>query len=295
MSPFRKAKAIWRLARPGNVLLIFAAVVVGAVLGVPPAACPLAGVGALLGTVLPAAAALGLVAAGGYAVNDRCDLAMDKVNRPQRPLPAGELSPRTASLFGGFCWLAALGLAWLGPREGFWIVPGCIVLSLVYALWLKPTGLPGNLAVALMTSLALAYGATALGALELVLPIAALAFLVNLSRELYKDVEDLPGDEAAGARTLAVRLGGRWTRLIGSATAFAVTPALLAFYFSGEIGWLDAAALGAGFALPLIVIGVYGLGRPAEAGRVQRWLKETMFAGLAVLLLGRALFRLLTN
>jgi len=290
-----KVKALWRLARPGNMLLIFAAVVAGAFLGLPPTACPLAGIGGLLGSVLPAAAALSLVAAGGYALNDRFDLAMDKVNRPDRPLPSGKLAPRSATLFAVITWAAAVGLALLGPRRGLWIIPACIVLSLVYAVWLKPTGLPGNLAVALMTSLALTYGATAVDAVSAVLPVAALAFLANLARELYKDVEDLPGDEAAGARSLAVRLGGRRARLIGSATAFAVTPALLAFYFSGGLDWLDAAALGAGFALPLIVIGVYGLGRPDEAGKVQRWLKETMFTGLAVLLLGRAVFRLLTQ
>ncbi len=294
MTIWGKFGALWRLARPGNVSLIVVAVFVGSVLAIPPGACPLAGIGGLFWTILPAALALGLVAAGGYALNDRCDLVIDRVNRPGRPLPAGELSPGSATLFAVLCWAGAIGLAWLGPTSGLWIVGFCIVLSLVYALWLKPTGLPGNLAVALMTSLALAYGALGAGNLPAVLPIAALAFLVNLARELYKDVEDLPGDREAGARTLAVRLGARLTRLIASAVAFAVTPALIGFHLVGDIGLLDALALGAGLALPLLVIGVYGLGRPGAAGRVQRWLKEAMLYGLSALLLGRAVYRLWT-
>ncbi|MCK4594095.1 geranylgeranylglycerol-phosphate geranylgeranyltransferase [bacterium] len=286
-------KAFIRLARPTNMALIFAAVVFGAVLALPPGSCPKAGVWGGLGSLLAAGVALSLVAAGGYALNDRLDLSIDRINRPERPLPAGHLSPRAAVVFTVCAWAAAVGLTLLGPGPGYFIVPFCIILSAAYALKLKSTGLLGNLAVALMTSLALAYGSTAAGGLTRVLPMAALAFLVNLSREIYKDVEDLPGDSRAGARTLAVRLGSGPTRLVASSVAFAVTPALVLFYLSGNLFWVDALAIAAGIALPLLFIGIYGLRKPKEAGKVQRWLKSSMFCGLFALLLSRVLYRLI--
>jgi geranylgeranylglycerol-phosphate geranylgeranyltransferase len=283
-------RAFVGLARPTNMLLVFAAVVFGAALALPAGACPTTGWREALGPLLAAAVALSLVAAGGYALNDRMDLAIDRVNRPERPLPAGHISPRSAVVFSVCAWAAALGLTFLGPPSGFFIVPFCILLSVIYAMRLKHTGLAGNLAVALMTSLALAYGSTAAGGLGRVLPLAALAFLVNLSREIFKDVEDLPGDAEAGARTLAVRLGEWPTRLIGAAVAFAVTPALALFYLFDRLFLVDALAVAFGMALPLVVIGGYGLSRSGDVGRVQRWLKASMFCGLATLLVGRTVY-----
>jgi len=285
-----KFRAFVELARPTNMLLVFAAVVFGTALALPPGACPTSGWWEALGPLLAAAVALSLVAAGGYALNDRMDLAIDRINRPERPLPAGHLSPRSAVVFCVCAWAAAIGLTFFGPPSGYIIVPFCILLSVIYAMRLKHTGLAGNLAVALMTSLALAYGATAAGGLDRVIPLAALAFLVNLSREIFKDVEDLPGDAEAGARTLAVRLGEGPTRLIGASVAFAVTPALALFHFFDRLAWVDALAVAVGMALPLVVIGVYGLSRTGEAGRVQRWLKASMFCGLVTLLLGRTVY-----
>jgi len=283
-------RAFVGLARPTNMLLVFAAVVFGAVLALPPGTCPTSGWYEALGPLLAAAFALSLVAAGGYALNDRMDLAIDRVNRPERPLPAGHISPRSAVVFSVCAWAAALGLTFLGPSSGYVIVPLCILLSVIYAMRLKHTGLAGNLVVALMTSLALAYGSTAAGGLSRVLPLAALAFLVNLSREIFKDVEDLPGDAEAGARTLAVRLGEGPARLIGASVAFAVTPALALFYLFDRLFLVDALAVAIGMALPLVVIGGYAISPHGKAGQVQRWLKASMFCGLATLLVGRAFY-----
>jgi geranylgeranylglycerol-phosphate geranylgeranyltransferase len=290
-----KFKAFAELARPTNMLLVFVAVLFGGALGLPPGTCPTSGWRGALGPLLAAAVALSLVAAGGYALNDRMDLAIDRINRPERPLPAGLISPRSAVVFCVCAWTAAVGLTLIGPPSGYFIVPFCILLSAVYALRLKHTGLAGNLAVALMTSLALAYGATAAGGLDRVLPLAALAFLVNLSREIYKDVEDLPGDAEIGARTLAVRLGGGTARLIGSSVAFAVTPALALFYLFDRLFWVDVLAVALGMALPLVVLGVRGLSRAGEAGRVQRGLKASMFCGLVTLLVGRTIYWLVLS
>lgn len=293
MALWRKLGALWRLSRPGNLALIFVAVFVGAILAVPLGDSPFGGLKDVYWKVLAAAAALSLVAAGGYALNDRCDLAIDRVNRPHRPLPAGDISVSSATAFALLCWAAALGLALISHPGGLWILGSCVLLSLLYAVKLKTTGLPGNLVVALMTSVALLYGAYSAGGLYLVLPIAVPAFLLNLARELFKDVEDLPGDQEAGARTLAVRLGARRVCAAASLVLFAVPPLITAGYLLGAYIRLDALLLIIALTPSLIVIGVLGL-RPHDAGRTQRRLKILMPVILGALLLGR-LFSLLTG
>jgi 4-hydroxybenzoate polyprenyltransferase len=53
--------------------------------------------------------------AGSVALNDWCDLEVDRVERPKRPLPSGEIAPRTAAalsfglLVGGVALASAVG------------------------------------------------------------------------------------------------------------------------------------------------------------------------------------------
>jgi hypothetical protein len=61
-------------------------------------------------------AASGSLYCGGMVWNDYCDRHIDAQERPDRPIPAGEISPNAAAALGGV--LFALGLA-LCARHGF--------------------------------------------------------------------------------------------------------------------------------------------------------------------------------
>ncbi|BBD73995.1 hypothetical protein HS1genome_2384 [Sulfodiicoccus acidiphilus] len=162
-------------------------------------------------TLLISMVVVALVAGGGYVINDIRDVEIDKVNKPERPLPSGEVSLREAKAITLISFLGGASLsALLGPVP-FTIALLTIFLLVSYALWLKKQGPVGNLVVALTTALSIFFGGisvsvNALSSITLMIPVVY-SFLLTLGREVVKGVEDYNGDYAHGVKTLAIRLG----------------------------------------------------------------------------------------
>ncbi len=124
---------LWRTARPRqwikNVL----------VLAAPAAAGVLAQVGALL-DVAVAFVAFCLAASGTYLVNDARDARADQVHprKRERPVAAGQVSPRLAYTVGAGCLAAGIALSFATGRWPLAVVLGAYVaLTTAYSLWLK--------------------------------------------------------------------------------------------------------------------------------------------------------------
>lgn len=150
------------------------------------------------------------VAAGGYVINDVFDVEIDKINKPYRPIPSGQVSIRDATvlayvLFGVGVVLSAL----LGLLQ--FVLALLVAISLYYyAKSIKRTGFYGNLLVATNTALSIFYGGLAYfqgeWLIRVIIP-TFYSFLLTVSREIVKGIEDVKGDSAHGVKTLAVRLG----------------------------------------------------------------------------------------
>ena len=280
--------AALRLLRPFNAVLSLAAVALGAVLAAGRAAFD-APVPLALAVVSAA-----LVGSASNALNDVVDLEIDRVNRPDRPLPSGAVSVRAARAL----W-AALSAA--GVAAGAAVSPalGGIALASVALLWgynvrLKGTPGPGNVAASAVIAAALLYGALAVGGVgAAVWQGVALTFALVLSREITKDVEDAVGDAAHGARTLAVALGERRAAaialgLLGVTLAALPLPAVLGLGRSFVLAALPCAAciLAAAWALG-VGVGLPEAALRARAGVARAWLKGAMVAGIAALALVR--------
>lgn len=183
-----------KIIRPQNALLAGIAVALGFWLG--HSALPASSLALL---IIAAAAATGF----GNVVNDLKDIATDSISHPDRPLPRGEISISIARIYAGALgFTALLSSLIVSPVHGAaTAIP--LVLLVIYAQFLKGTPLAGNIVVSLLVAYALLFGSlkTTLFA-HLVIP-ALLAFLLNLSREIVKDLEDAPGDRAAGIITTA--------------------------------------------------------------------------------------------
>ena len=159
--------------------------------------------------VLLAALSAALILGAGNAFNDVKDLDIDRINRPGRPLPSGRLGCRAALLEALALALGGLSLAWwLGPATGM-IASTAILALVVYSVYLKRTAFWGNLLVGVVGAAAFPYGAIATGSWGRSWIPAGFACLFHLGREIIKDIEDLEGDAAAGARTLPLRWGVR--------------------------------------------------------------------------------------
>lgn len=182
-------------------------------------------------------AALALVIAAAYVLNDVLDLAIDRVNAADRPLPRGRISRRAAAAWAGVLLAGGLALS-AGARPAFAMALAVVAAALVaYDLVSKRLGAGKPLLVAaLMTSLyplALVQAGGAAGSRAPSLAaFAAWMFLTAFGYEVLKDIRDIRGDQAAAARSFDVhRRPAAWRRaadvcLLAGALGL-VAPALL--------------------------------------------------------------------
>ncbi len=276
-----RAAGLLRLVRIGNVATIAGGAALGGLLALHGDAAG----GVAVGPLALAALSAALVGAGGNAFNDLADLPIDRVNRPRRPLPSGRVAPGTARVL----WLlltaagVALGAA-LSLRHGLLAVGAALVLF-AYSRWLKRRPLAGNVAIALLIALALVYGGWAVGNGAALWVGAAFAFLTTLAREMVKCVEDVAGDAAGGARTVAVAWGVEKALWIARALV-GLTLVLLPVPYMG-FGFAPLyllAATAAGGALLAALVHLHATPRAARKGAAA--LKASMLLGMAALALG---------
>jgi geranylgeranylglycerol-phosphate geranylgeranyltransferase len=188
-----------QLSRPVNVFITFVSI---------PVACWIAGGTASSWPIILLAGITGaLITAGANAINDACDIDIDRINRPDRPLPRGSLTVHDARRMWLIVSSAALGINLFLNSAALLIAVFAVALLYFYSVRLKRTVLIGNLVIGLMTGMAFIYGGVVVGRIEHAVVPAIFAFLVNLARELLKDVEDMEGDRREHAVTLPVQYG----------------------------------------------------------------------------------------
>lgn len=223
----------------------------------------------------------------GYASNDLWDRWEDGINKPDRPLPAGRVTPRSVALLCFVLAGAALTLAGSIGSLAVAAVVTVLALLVLYSALLKGLPLVGNLLIALLAGCTLLVGAYLVDEFDaLLIPAGTLAAFIA-TRETLKTVEDVDGDRAAGRRTVAVQWGVH--RGLQVAGLFAGLTVLLSF--------LPVIALGFRWGyLAAMVVGVDGvllyvllrLGRHPTPERVREalaLLKGSYFAGILALFL----------
>jgi len=228
-----------------------------------------------------------LIGGGASSLNDALDLEVDRLNRPERPLPAGLLSAGTARLLWGIGSGAGVMLAFSLSSMHVALALGALGLMVVYNVYLKRTMLVGNLVVALVTGLALVYGGWGLGRMAPVFVGAGFAFLTTLAHEIVKDLEDRAGDAAAGARTLPLVYHPRVAvcAVVGVlVVTLLLTP--MPFLLLDYRGLFLLLLLVSDALLLQVLWILLGPGPEEHAGRVSRLLKAVMIAGMIALAFG---------
>jgi geranylgeranylglycerol-phosphate geranylgeranyltransferase len=277
---FARLLASIRLLRPNNMLMIGATALLGFYLG---------GGEWLSWRALFTALAIALVSGAGYTANDLVDLPIDRLNRPTRPLPSGKITASVAKLQYIIVNLIAVALAaYLGWWELFFIVI-LIAVCLAYSFWLKLRAPWGNLTVAMLTAASLPFGALSARSLGswLVIP-TLLAFLLNLAREIFKDVEDAGGDRVMQARTLPILLGSRPAMHWGGVLLLIFAGCSLIWYFQGQCSIYYLVIIIPLAAIPAILTALFAFIRPlpAKCGLIQRGIKVLMLVTLVAIIVG---------
>ncbi len=167
-----------------------------------------------------------LFTGAGNALNDYFDREVDKVAHPERPIPMGRVSPRSALALSAIMFsLTVLTSVFVNLWSVLMVVTS-IIFMVAYETLLKAEGLAGNLVISWLTGALFLFGGAAVDRMEVAWPLAALAFLATLGREIVKDVQDIDGDR--GSRTtLPMRVGARNAGLAASAAfvgAVAMSP-----------------------------------------------------------------------
>lgn len=169
----------------------------------------------------------------GNAINDYFDHKIDAINKPERPIPSGRISLKTALIYSVSLFVLSSIMAFI-----IGIIPGLIVvlsaiLMYLYAKRLKTSCLIGNLSIAFLTGLCFVFGGVVLNAVELSIILGVYAFLMTMAREIVKDMEDVEGDSVEGASTFPIKYGMRKSSIMAASFMLIASLTSPILYFMG--------------------------------------------------------------
>jgi len=218
---------------------------------------------------------------GGNSLNDYTDREVDKKAHPERPIPSGRIAPGNALILSGIMFtlsfIFSLPLDWISIL----IVASAIGVMVLYEVWSKRMGLPGNLSIAWLTAALFLLGGAVVGSPERTMIFAAMAFLAILGREIVKDIEDMGAD--FDRKTLPKRIGKRWSGVIGSFSFLLAVGLSFEPYLSGymDLGYLAIVAVADAI---FIYCSIVHFQNPT---RGQRLAKYGMLVALLAFLIGK--------
>jgi 4-hydroxybenzoate polyprenyltransferase len=190
-----------------------------------------------------------MIAAAGYLHNNYLDQEVDQLNGKKTKFTLS--LPYAKIIFVVLNLIAISFLFIFEPRSVllFGIVP--ILLLLLYNFYLKKIGLIGNLLVAFLASYQL------MGLLICDLPIGdqvfwdstifqyilflfGSSFLIMLSREIVKDIEDQQGDKQMHYKTLPIVVGQKASKVLVGVLILSTLFYFISFIAQNEIGsWIS--------------------------------------------------------
>jgi 4-hydroxybenzoate polyprenyltransferase len=239
------------------------------------------------------------IAAAGYVYNDVVDQRSDQVNKPGKTVVANLIKVEQAKRL--YLFLNTIGIV-CGvvlclyidhPSYAFFFI-GTAYALYVYSNKLQGIPLVGNVLVALLISLLVILpliledaGRFPEIAVSAIILLALFAFLLNLIRELVKDILDVDGDRASGLRTLPILIGR--SRVSKLASGLCLLSAMILIYgisFLGPAYPVTALLLFLGAVLPLGFVAVkLWRGTPHfRFNMLSNLLKLSMFVGMHALL-----------
>jgi 4-hydroxybenzoate polyprenyltransferase len=217
------------------------------------------------------------------ALNDIVDAPLDAGRKPGKPIPAGLVSGRLASVIAALAAVLGVGLAL--PSGLSLALLALVVLGIgwAYDVWAKGTALSW-LPFALGIPLLPVYGW--LGAAGTLPPVfgalVPIAFLAGAALSISNALVDVERDREGGAGSVAIRLGqGRAalaTFVLWGLVAVAATATALSAAAPG--GWL--AAVGGASLVPVLgaLLGAAGARRTSAPWKELAWEAQAVGAGL---------------
>ncbi len=177
----------FKILRPGNCLMAAIAVFIGFSVASGKVGFPIPLLLAMLSAFL--------ICGAGQTVNDYFDRGIDKLIKPNKLIPSGEMQAKNALIYSIILFGIGILISYFINLNAFIIALAFSLLLIVYSASMNRFKFLGNFVVASGTAFTLIYGASVAGNYCVIILLAASAFLVNVGREIIKDVEDMPGEK----------------------------------------------------------------------------------------------------
>lgn len=274
-------KSFIQITRPVNFAITFLSVIVAAAICVN-------GEYQVYKIILAAFSA-SLTLSTGNIINDILDIETDKVSHPERPLTAGKITISQAKTEYVLLTFIALLLSFFINPPAFVIAISATVLLFLYSYYLKKIPILGNISISLLTGLVFIYGGVAVNnPLSAIIP-AVFAFLINLIREVIKDMQDVEGDLKQGVITFPGKFGFNSSKLL--VAELTVVLILVTLYpFITRLYNIEFFILIMAVVNPLLVYNLKILFKDSSLSnlkKISNILKLNMFIGLIAILLGK--------
>ena len=170
-----------------------------------------------------------LIAASGYIVNDIYDYNLDQINKPEKVVLGKFLKSRNAiiiyMMFNCLAIVLSIFLCMKIEQEIYILV----FLLIIYCLWLYSKKLKkyktiGNILIAFFISLSILnvplfsykniLSDDRFFVFLIISIFSVLAFLINVKREIIKDIEDIEGDKIHKVKSLPIIFGTKKSKLV---------------------------------------------------------------------------------
>lgn len=148
-----------------------------------------------------------LIWSGGQTFNDFYDADFDKVYHPEWPIPSGNITKKTALVYGSLFY--ALGII---CSLGFNIYCTIVTLFIIFFSFiyskLKRKGIYGNICFGICVSLCLLIGSTiAKNTTFMIFYIMLISILIHMSDNIIGTFADMDVDKKLGFNTLPIEFG----------------------------------------------------------------------------------------
>ena len=248
-------------------------------------------------TILYGMLAYIFIASAQNIINDIFDVEVDKINKPNRPIPKGDISIREAyTLFYTFTFIglsfSIISSVIVGTPYPFILAVLMSIIGVLYSWKLKILGFIGNVTVGISFSIGYIYGILISKSEFLIdnrLLTAILFFLVSttllIAREIVKGIEDIEGDALRNVKTLARSKGIKFASTVAAIFYFAALVMFTYIYFLGVLSKYFIPFLIIGDLATIIAI-FYTLKGLKGATKASFWGKVGAFDGLVGFLIG---------
>ncbi len=226
----------------------------------------------------------------GNSLNDYYDSEIDRINRPNRPIPSGLIKRSTALYYSVILFIiGSLLSVFIFSIDVLIVLIIAMFFLITYSRFFKPSPLWGNVVVSLILGMAFIFGSVIFKDIYKGIPPALLAFGFTLIRELIKDMQDIEGDRSVGANTFPIKYGLVTSKHLVTIMILVLMTGAFSPFFLSIYGKYYLVTLVLTVEIPLLFV-IFSIQRDHSSkncSRLSSILKGDIFFGLLAIYLGK--------